>query len=538
MTAEKHVLEMMASARPLRDVLAGVCVFFEKSAPDCHCGMYPIDGRSKTFEFGVAPSLPASYTNPIEGASVASDDSPRGQSIGEKAQVIAEDIGSDPRWMDAPCRTHVLGHGLRAVWSTPICSSKGAVIGTVCVYRQKPGSPSPHHQEVIAHVAYLASIAIERSQAEAALKRSEFYLTQGQRISLTGTFAWDVATDEIAFSDQLKRIWEFEPDAVVTFDLLRERTHPEDHRRTGAYLEQVRAGFDNPDYEMRLRMPDGRIKHLWVCARVERHEDGRLECLGAIQDITRRRLAEDARDKVRSELAHVSRVVSLGTLTASIAHEVNQPLASMVTSSETVLRWLNLPAPDLEKVQQVLKRVVNDARRAADIIDRVRTMASKGESKRSKIALAEIVTECAALLHPEFQSRNVSVALDLAPNLPKVMVDRTQLQQVVVNLVINAAQAVTNAGVARRRICIRTRQTDPETVCCIVEDNGPGIDAEHLPRLFDSFFTTKDTGMGLGLPIARSIVEAHDGSIQADNSSSLGGARLIVELPASPSVSL
>jgi C4-dicarboxylate-specific signal transduction histidine kinase len=184
-------------------------------------------------------------------------------------------------------------------------------------------------------------------------------------------------------------------------------------------------------------------------------------------------------------------------------------------------------------VQQVLKRVVNDSRRAADVIDRVRTMASKGASRRSETALADIITECTALLHQEFQSRNVSNSLDLAPDLPKVMVDRTQLQQVIVNLVINAVQAITISEVGRRNIAIRTQQIDSETVCCIVEDSGPGIDAEHLPRLFDSFFTTKETGMGLGLPIARSIIEAHNGVIRADNKSALGGARLIIELPAS-----
>ncbi|WOH56845.1 AAA family ATPase [Bradyrhizobium sp. BWC-3-1] len=533
LAGEKHVLEMIASGQPLREVLAAICRFFEESAPECHCGIYPIDGRNKIFEFGVAPSLPASYTNPIRGASIAFDDSPRSRSISEKTQVIAEDIGSDPRWMDAPCRAHVLEHGLRAVWSTPVCSREGAVIGTVCVYQREPGGPSSHHQETIAHVAHLASIAIERSQAEAGLKRSEFYLTEGQRVSLTGTFAWDLATDEISFSDQLKRIWEFEPFTEVTYDMLSERTHPDDLARLYHYRQRMRAGLTNPDYELRLRMPDGRIKYLWVSARAMSHEGGRLECLGAAQDITRRRLAEDARDKVRSELAHVSRVVSLGALTASIAHEVNQPLASILTSGETALRWLNQPEPNFEKVQQVLKRVVNDARRAADVIDRVRTMASKGASRRSETALADIIKECTALLHQEFQSKNVSNSLDLAPDLPKVMVDRTQLQQVIVNLVVNAVQAITISEVARRDIAIRTQQIDSETVCCIVEDSGPGIDAEHLPRLFDSFFTTKATGMGLGLPIARSIIEAHNGTIRADNSSSLGGARLIIELPAS-----
>jgi signal transduction histidine kinase/GAF domain-containing protein len=533
LAGEKHVLEMIASGRPLREVLAALCKFFEESAPDCHCGIYPIDGRNKTFEFGVAPSLPASYTNPIEGVSVASDDSPRGRSISEKTQVIAEDIGSDSRWMEAPCRAHVLEHGLRAVWSSPICSREGSVIGTVCVYHKMPGSPSPHHQEIIAHVAHLASIAIERSQAEAGLKRSEFYLTEGQRVSLTGTFAWDLATDEITFSDQLKRIWEFEPHREVTYDMLSERTHPDDLPRLYDYRERIRAGFTNPDYELRLRMPDGRIKYLWVSARAMSHEGGRLECLGAAQDITRRRLAEDARDKVRSELAHVSRVVSLGALTASIAHEVNQPLASILTSGETALRWLDRPEPSFEKVQQVLKRVVNDARRAADVIDRVRTMASKGAPKQSETALAEIITECTALLHHELQSRHVSHSLDLAPDLPKVMVDRTQLQQVIVNLVINAVQAMTKLEVAYKAIAIRTQKIDAETVRCIVEDSGPGIDPEHLPHLFDSFFTTKETGMGLGLPIARSIIEAHNGAIRADNGSALGGARLIIELPAS-----
>ena len=197
LAGEKQVLEMIASGDPLREVLDALCRFFVGAAPDCHCGIYPIDWRGRIFQYGVAPSLPASYTDPIEGTPVAFDDSPRGQSISEKTQVIASDIGSDPRWMAAPCRAHVLEHGLRAVWSTPICSREGLVVGTVCVYQERPGSPSPHHQELIAHVARLASIAIERSQAETALRQSEFYLTEGQRISATGTFSWQVDTDEL-----------------------------------------------------------------------------------------------------------------------------------------------------------------------------------------------------------------------------------------------------------------------------------------------------------------------------------------------------
>jgi C4-dicarboxylate-specific signal transduction histidine kinase len=158
-------------------------------------------------------------------------------------------------------------------------------------------------------------------------------------------------------------------------------------------------------------------------------------------------------------------------------------------------------------------------------------MASRGANKQSVVSLSEIVTESTAFLHHEFQARGVSISLDLAPGLPKVVGDRTQLQQVIVNLAMNAVQALTKSDAASKSIAIRTQQIDAETVCCIVEDGGPGIDAEHLPHLFDGFFTTKETGMGLGLPIAQSIIEAHAGRIRADNNSALGGARFIFDLP-------
>jgi signal transduction histidine kinase len=160
--------------------------------------------------------------------------------------------------------------------------------------------------------------------------------------------------------------------------------------------------------------------------------------------------------------------------------------------------------------------------------------ADRGSIKKSLFALAEIIAESTAFLHHEFQARGVSVSVDLASGLPMVFGDRTQLQQVIVNLAINAVQALTKSGVASKNIAIRTQKIDAETVCCIVEDSGPGIDADHLPRLFDSFFTTKETGMGLGLPIAQSIIEAHNGRIRADNSSALGGARFVFELPVMP----
>jgi C4-dicarboxylate-specific signal transduction histidine kinase len=191
---------------------------------------------------------------------------------------------------------------------------------------------------------------------------------------------------------------------------------------------------------------------------------------------------QDARDKVRSELAHVSRVESLGTLTASIAHEINQPLASIVTSGETGLRWLDRPEPDLVKARDIIKRIVGDARRAAEIIDRIRTMASRGAPNQSEVSLVEIIAESMAFLQHELQARDVSISVDLTPNLPKVVGDRTQLQQVIVNLAINALHALTNSDAGQKSVAIRAQQIDSGAVCCVIEDSGPGIKAEHLPR--------------------------------------------------------
>ena len=524
---QKQVLEMIASGRPLQEILAALCRFFEEAIPEGFCAIHSIDWTGRTFQHVVAPSLPANSVDLVGAASIGLGGPLPVGSTSKSSRLTADEIKSDQPWMPG----QLLEHGLTVVWSAPIYSGDGSVIGRVSICQKSAGQPLLRRDEVIANVTHLASIAIERTLAEAALRRSETFLTEGQRISLTGSFSWRVDTDELMFSPQLKRIFEFEPDAEVTFETISERVHTDDLPLMAKKMAEVRAGNDNPEYEVRLRMPGGRVKYVRVFARVIRHDDERLECLGAVQDVTQRRLAEEARDKVRAELAHVSRVVSLGALTASIAHEVNQPLASIVTNGETGLRWLSRAEPNLKKVQVLIERVVADAYRAAEIIDRTRSMASRGRTTKTDIALNQVVAELMMFLQHEVQLRNVAVSLDLVSNLPIVIGDRTQLQQVIVNLALNAIQALTASAESERALLVRTCQSDAVTICCIVEDSGPGIDSEHLPQLFDSFFTTKETGMGLGLPIARSIIEAHNGQISADNQSSLGGARFVIELP-------
>jgi PAS domain S-box-containing protein len=371
----------------------------------------------------------------------------------------------------------------------------------------------------------------DRKQAEERLRRSEAFLAEGQRLSLTGSFCWRTVTDEILWSQQLYRIFEFDQDVPVTCELIGTRIHPEDIPLMKDMIARARAAGGNFEHEVRLRMPDDSVKYLHVIAREARDDAGRLEYIGAAQDVTQRRSSEETLAQTRSELAHVGRVTGLGVLTASIAHEVKQPLATILMNGEASLQWLARPEPNVDKVRELTGRVMADARRASEIIDRIRTMATRRPPQQTPLSLNDVIEDSMAFLGHEFRSKSTSVSLNLAPELPRVVGDRTQLQQVVMNLAVNAAQALAQSGTAQRNISIKTLLFDPQTVCCIVEDNGPGIDPTHLPRLFEPFFTSKDTGMGMGLPISQSIIEAHGGRIVADNNSALGGARFRVSLP-------
>jgi signal transduction histidine kinase len=253
--------------------------------------------------------------------------------------------------------------------------------------------------------------------------------------------------------------------------------------------------------------------------------------LNAFVDATDRNRAQQMLQRVQADFAHAARVSVLGELTASIAHEVNQPLAAITTNGQAGLRWLNRAEPNVTESLELMKRMVADARRAADIISRVRDMATRRPHQRIPVSLHQIIDESLLFLGHEIQARNVLVALNRASQLPDVLADRTQLQQVVVNLAVNAMQAMATQQGKPPMLGIRTMLPEPATVCCVIEDSGPGVDPAHLEHLFESFFTTKESGMGMGLPICRSIIEAHGGRVQADNRQG-GGARFSFFLPA------
>lgn len=246
-------------------------------------------------------------------------------------------------------------------------------------------------------------------------------------------------------------------------------------------------------------------------------------------DISERVRAQAMLAQVQAEFAHAARVSMLGELTASIAHEINQPLAAIATNAAAGLRWLDRPEPDIAEVRALTQRIIADAQRAADIITRVRAMAGHRTPDSAPLAINGVVEEAMQFLAHELQAQDVTLTLALARGLPLVLADRTQLQQVVVNLAVNAIQAMAKTPPAQRRLTLRTELRD-NSISVSIEDKGPGIDAANTQRIFESFYTTKASGMGMGLPICRSILESYGGAISVRNLES-GGAAFLFTLP-------
>ncbi len=356
----------------------------------------------------------------------------------------------------------------------------------------------------------------DRKRAEEELQRSEAFLAEGQRLSLSGSFLWRLDTDEITFSEQLYRTFEFDRDAPVTLERIGSRVHSEDILLLTDKIEAARTGDGVLNYEIRLRMPNGSVKYLRTIAHRTRDRDGRPEIMGAIQDVTERRIAEEALSQARSDLAHVTRVTSLGVLTASIAHEVNQPLAGIITNAGTCLRMLAAEPPNVEGARETAKRTIRDGNRASELIMRLRALFSKKESTNEPVDLNEATQEVIALSLSELQRNRVILRPEFADDLPVVTGDRVQLQQVILNLLKNASDAMSAVNDRPRQLQIRTERGTDDQVRLTVQDAGVGLDPQAMDRLFQAFYTTKNDGMGIGLSVSRSIIERHHGRLWAE----------------------
>ena len=300
----------------------------------------------------------------------------------------------------------------------------------------------------------------DRKRAEEELRRSEAFLREGQYLARLGSFSWRVEDDRITWSDQLYRIFDFEPGSLVTLERLGRRVYPDDIPLLNDMIGRARSHASNFEYEHRLLMPDKSVKHLHLLAHATRDRKGRLEYLGAVQDVTERRLSEEALSQARSELARVAGITSLGVLTASIAHEVNQPLAGIVTNAGTCLRMLAADPPNVEGARETARRTIRDGNRASEVITRLRALFSGRGATTDPVDLNDAAREVIALSLSELQRNRVILRTEFGDGLPPVSGDRVQLQQVILNLIHNAMDAMSGIEDRPRQMQVRTEHDD------------------------------------------------------------------------------
>jgi signal transduction histidine kinase len=312
-----------------------------------------------------------------------------------------------------------------------------------------------------------------------------------------------------------------------------ERIHPNDR----SFVEQTVdwAVRERSDFELdyRIVLANGSIKYLQSLGHPVLGESGDLvEFVGTVIDATERRGAEEALREAQAELAHVTRVMTMGELTASIAHEIKQPLAAVVTNGGACLRWLAGELPNLDEARDAARRVIRDGNRANEVISRIRSLLRKTDAEKARLDINEVIEEVILLTRNEATRRGVTVRMELAAELPPVFGDRVQLQQLMLNLLMNGVEAMASVNGRPREMVIHSGTDDSDQVLVAVQDCGIGIDLEDLEKIFNAFYTTKLQGMGMGLAISRSIVENHDGRLWATSNEG-AGATIQFTLPPS-----
>jgi PAS domain S-box-containing protein len=356
-------------------------------------------------------------------------------------------------------------------------------------------------------------------RAEETLRQSEAYLAEAQRLSNTGSWAWAPTTGEIGYwSEENYRVHGFDPrGGQPRFEAFLQRVHPDDQAMTRTTLEAAAGDKSGFEFDYRIVHPGGKIRDIHLLGHPVLNPSGDLvEFVGTVMDVTERKRAKEERERLRqvqADLAHINRVTTMGELTASLAHEIKQPISAAVTDAKTCLRWLGRDNPDLTEARDAASRMVKDVMRAADIISRISLVFQKSAPQRELVNVNELIREMFVLLRSEANRYSISIRTELAEDLPKIMADRIQLQQVFMNLMLNGIDAM-NGAIGRGELTIKSEARDAQLLISVC-DTGVGLAPEVTDHIFSPFFTTKDKGTGMGLPISRSIIESHGGRLWA-----------------------
>ncbi len=535
LAGEKHVLEMVAKGDSLDLILDALCRLVEEQIRGGLASIMLVDGDR--LRRGGAPNLPKAYTDAIDGAEIRPSAGLFVTAAYRDKRIIVADIATDPSW--ANYREMALQQSLRACWSTPIFSSQGKVVATIAMYHREPRNPSPRDRELIEQITHLAGVVIEGYVMQEALRRSEAHLAEAQRLTHTGSWAriptgahlcW--FQDDVYWSEEMFRIWGFDPmQGPPGYETLVLRVHPDDRDRMREVGETAMRDTTGIDHEYRIVLPDGTVKHVHAVGRPILSASGKLiEMVGTVVDVTERKRAQEERERLRqleASLAHMNRISVMGEMSATVAHELKQPMTAAVMNAEVCLELLQRDQIDIQEFSDATSAILRSLRRGAEIINRLRSLSRKSNPQRELVDINQAVREIEALLRNEARMSSVAVRMELATETPQVTGDRVQLQQVVLNLMLNALESMKETG---GNLVLKSELTETGSVLVSVGDTGVGLPEGDEERIFDAFFTTKLHGTGMGLAISRTIVESHGGRLFAREN--IGpGATFCIELP-------
>ncbi len=519
--AHNLVLGMIASGSALPDLLDCLVRLVEQQSNDMRCSVLLLDDDGVHVRHGAAPSLPDNYIRAIDGSAIGPRHGSCGTAMFLGSQVIVTDILTDALWEDY--REVARQYGLRACWSTPIFSPQRKVLGSFAMYYDEPRAPSDDELRLIESAADFAGIAIEQQRAQQALRHSE----ARNRAVLRAIPDWVfLTTVEGVFLDYHARdvsILHAPPSAFLGRKITEVLPPPIGERLAHAFV-RAEASDDPEKVEYTLGADDSE-RFYEAC--IVRCDGDKI--LSIVRDITDRKRAELEAGAHRRQLAHLSRVAMLGELTGALAHELSQPLTAALSNAQAARHLVDRDPPDVAETRGALDDIIRNNKRAAMVIDRLRALLRKEPTAFQPVNMNEVVREVIDLAHGEVASRRITVTCSLRPEIPLVVGDRIQLQQVVLNLVLNACDAMSDAQAAHRHLTLAT-ETEDGFVQLAVSDSGVGIPKDQLEQVFEPFVTFREQGLGLGLAITRSIVRVHRGTIRAENNVD-GGATFRCFLP-------